>query len=73
MKAQKICIGVGKGMGMGRVSEANSILSSYLGSSSDPSTPSLTTSTSLTETVNGSHQFKITGYSLLKGLGLVNI
>ncbi|XP_026384563.1 BTB/POZ and MATH domain-containing protein 2-like [Papaver somniferum] len=35
-------------------------------SSSNP----FTTSTSLTETVTGSHQFKITGYSLLKGLGL---
>ncbi|MCL7046200.1 hypothetical protein MKW94_017709, partial [Papaver nudicaule] len=36
------------------------------------STPSLTASTSasLTETVDGSHQFKITGYSLLKGMGI---
>ncbi|KAF9618357.1 hypothetical protein IFM89_000992 [Coptis chinensis] len=29
-----------------------------------------TSSTSITETVNGSHQFKITGYSLSKGLGI---
>ena len=38
----------------------------------DPSSSSLpvTTSTSITETVNGSHQFKITGYSLSKGLGI---
>jgi speckle-type POZ protein len=38
-------------------------------SSSSPS-PSTTTSTSVTETVNGSHHFKITGYSLLKGMGI---
>ncbi|KAI3957958.1 hypothetical protein MKW98_020600, partial [Papaver atlanticum] len=56
---------------MGRIYKPNSVLSAYSGSSSsDPSTPSLTTSTSLTEIVNGSHQFKITGYSLLKGLGI---
>lgn len=38
-----------------------------------PSTSSVsatTTSTSVTETVNGSHQFKITGYSLSKGSGI---
>ncbi|CAM8922363.1 unnamed protein product [Rhodiola kirilowii] len=29
-----------------------------------------TTSTSVTETVNGSHSFKITGYSLAKGMGI---
>ncbi|KAK4763795.1 hypothetical protein SAY87_013233 [Trapa incisa] len=29
-----------------------------------------TTSTSITETINGSHQFRITGYSLSKGLGI---
>ncbi|CAM8891508.1 hypothetical protein QQ045_026351 [Rhodiola kirilowii] len=29
-----------------------------------------TTSTSLTETVNGSHSFKVTGYSLAKGMGI---
>ncbi|KZV18516.1 BTB/POZ and MATH domain-containing protein 2-like [Dorcoceras hygrometricum] len=32
--------------------------------------PSVTTSTSITETVNGSHDFKITGYSLSKGIGI---
>ncbi|KAF8401624.1 hypothetical protein HHK36_012570 [Tetracentron sinense] len=47
------------GMGMGRVCKGTSKSSS----------PPVTTSTSLTETVNGSHQFKITGYSLSKGLG----
>ncbi|PIA44776.1 hypothetical protein AQUCO_01700398v1 [Aquilegia coerulea] len=36
---------------------------------SKPSSP-ITTSTSITETTNGSHQFKITGYSLSKGLGI---
>lgn len=34
------------------------------------SSPPLTTSTSVTETVNGSHDFKITGYSLSKGMGI---
>ena len=37
---------------------------------SEPSSSSLTTSTSITQTVNGSHQFKITGYSLSKGIGI---
>ncbi|KAI4301293.1 hypothetical protein L6164_034585 [Bauhinia variegata] len=36
-----------------------------------PSSPPVTTSsTSITETVRGSHQFKITGYSLAKGTGI---
>ncbi|KAF8392488.1 hypothetical protein HHK36_022830 [Tetracentron sinense] len=50
-------------MRMGRV---------YRGTSkhSSSSPPSVTTSSSLTDTVNGSHQFKITGYSLSKGLGI---
>ncbi|MBA0852969.1 hypothetical protein Goshw_011986 [Gossypium schwendimanii] len=39
-------------------------------SSSASSVSTTTTSTSVTETVNGSHQFKITGYSLSKGLGI---
>ncbi|KAI4365663.1 hypothetical protein MLD38_021628 [Melastoma candidum] len=29
-----------------------------------------TTSTSITDTINGSHEFKITGYSLMKGMGI---
>lgn len=37
-------------------------------SSANP--PQVTASTSITETVNGSHQFKITGYSLSKGIGI---
>ncbi|KAL9672393.1 hypothetical protein QQ045_028643 [Rhodiola kirilowii] len=32
--------------------------------------PPVTTSTSLTETVNGSHEFKIEGYSLSKGMSI---
>ncbi|CAM8976744.1 unnamed protein product [Rhodiola kirilowii] len=32
--------------------------------------PPVTTSTSLTETVNGSHEFKIEGYSLSKGMAI---
>ncbi|CAA7400014.1 unnamed protein product [Spirodela intermedia] len=38
--------------------------------SSSPQPPTETISTSITQTVNGSHQFKITGYSLSKGLGI---
>ncbi|XP_019056716.1 PREDICTED: BTB/POZ and MATH domain-containing protein 2 isoform X3 [Tarenaya hassleriana] len=38
--------------------------------SSKSSSPTLTASTSRTETVNGSHEFKINGYSLLKGMGI---
>ncbi|XP_057438818.1 BTB/POZ and MATH domain-containing protein 2-like [Lotus japonicus] len=41
--------------------------SAHPSSSSDPAT---TSSTSITETVRGSHQFKITGYSLSKGIGI---
>lgn len=55
-------------VGMGRVeSEAITKPSS---SSSASSSPATTTSTSVTETVNGSHDFKITGYSLSKGTGI---
>lgn len=39
-------------------------------STSSSSSPTITTSTSCTETVNGSHEFKITGYSLSKGMGI---
>ncbi|KAE8722879.1 BTB/POZ and MATH domain-containing protein 6 [Hibiscus syriacus] len=38
--------------------------------SSSSSVSDTTVSTSVTETVNGSHQFKITGYSLSKGSGI---
>lgn len=38
--------------------------------SSPSSAPATTSSTSITETVRGSHQFKITGYSLSKGIGI---
>nr|VDD47211.1 unnamed protein product [Brassica oleracea] len=34
------------------------------------SKPTLTESTSRTETINGSHEFKISGYSLAKGMGI---
>ncbi|XWS13576.1 hypothetical protein CRYUN_Cryun36dG0048800 [Craigia yunnanensis] len=37
---------------------------------STSSSPSSTSSTSRTETVNGSHQFKISGYSLANGMGV---
>ncbi|KAL0418771.1 UNVERIFIED_CONTAM: BTB/POZ and MATH domain-containing protein 1 [Sesamum radiatum] len=54
-------------VGMGRVYKDTSKPSS---SSESPSSPAVTTSTSITETVNGSHDFKITGYSLAKGMGI---
>ncbi|XP_057965913.1 BTB/POZ and MATH domain-containing protein 2-like [Malania oleifera] len=53
---------------MGRVFRETAKPSSCSPSSSGA--PDVTTSTSITETVNGSHQFKITGYSLSKGLGI---
>ncbi|KAL2238897.1 UNVERIFIED_CONTAM: BTB/POZ and MATH domain-containing protein 2 [Sesamum indicum] len=52
---------------MGRVYQETAKPSS---SSASPSSPAVTTSTSITETVNGSHDFKITGYSLSKGIGI---
>ncbi|XP_052170126.1 BTB/POZ and MATH domain-containing protein 2-like [Diospyros lotus] len=48
---------------MGRIYKDNS-------EPSPSSSTSATTSTSVTETVNGSHQFKINGYSLSKGMGI---
>ncbi|CAK9173683.1 unnamed protein product [Ilex paraguariensis] len=50
-------------MGTIRVSEETSKRSNSQFSQS-------TTSTSRTETVNGYHEFKITGYSLSKGMGI---
>ncbi|XP_009347696.1 BTB/POZ and MATH domain-containing protein 2 [Pyrus x bretschneideri] len=44
-----------------------------LSSSSSPASsppPTTTASTSITETVNGTHHFKINGYSLSKGIGI---
>ncbi|GLT81477.1 hypothetical protein SLA2020_528610 [Shorea laevis] len=39
-------------------------------STSSSQNPPVTTSISRTETVNGSHEFKISGYSLAKGIGI---
>lgn len=55
-------------VGMGRVE--NEAINKPSSSSSASSSPATTTSTSVTETVNGSHDFKITGYSLSKGTGI---
>lgn len=58
-------------MGAGRVcrgATADGPSSSISPSLAQP--PSETSSTSVTQTVNGSHDFKITGYSLSKGLGI---
>ncbi|KZV40609.1 BTB/POZ and MATH domain-containing protein 2-like [Dorcoceras hygrometricum] len=52
---------------MGRVYDATA--ESASSSASHPSA-AVTTSTSITETVNGSHDFRITGYSLSKGIGI---
>ncbi|GJX44258.1 BTB/POZ and MATH domain-containing protein 2 [Tanacetum coccineum] len=40
------------------------------GKSNSSITSSMTSSTSVTETVNGEHDFKISGYSLSKGIGI---
>lgn len=53
-------------MGMGRVYRETAKPSP----SSPSPPPPLTSSTAITQTVNGSHQFKITGYSLAKGIGV---
>ncbi|XP_008808252.1 BTB/POZ and MATH domain-containing protein 2-like isoform X2 [Phoenix dactylifera] len=60
-------------MGAGRVCKGGASARPSSSSSSfslAPQPPSETASTSVTETVNGSHQFKITGYSLSKGMGI---
>ncbi|KAF3436338.1 hypothetical protein FNV43_RR23430 [Rhamnella rubrinervis] len=54
---------------MGKVFRETSKPSSSSSCSASASPPT-TTSTSVTETVNGTHEFKITGYSLSKGLGI---
>ncbi|XP_073040696.1 BTB/POZ and MATH domain-containing protein 2-like isoform X2 [Primulina eburnea] len=52
---------------MGRVCNA---IAKPASSSVSHSSAAVTTSTSITETINGSHDFKITGYSLSKGIGI---
>ncbi|XP_051118572.1 BTB/POZ and MATH domain-containing protein 2-like [Andrographis paniculata] len=54
-------------VGMGRIFQETSKPSF---SSAPPTSPQPTTSTSVIETVNGSHDFKITGYALSKGIGI---
>lgn len=44
--------------------------SKQFSSTESSSSPAVTTSTSVTETVNGTHEFKIAGYSLSKGIGI---
>ncbi|KAK9945398.1 hypothetical protein M0R45_010918 [Rubus argutus] len=56
---------MGKGL---REASRPSSSSSPAASTSPP--PTTTASTSITETVNGTHQFKVTGYSLSKGIGI---
>lgn len=59
---------------MGRISRSGPSTKPSTSLSSQPNLkpqpPSETASTSITDTINGSHQFKITGYSLSKGLGI---
>jgi speckle-type POZ protein len=42
----------------------------HAAASSEEAAPAETASTSVTKTVNGSHHFKIAGYSLAKGIGV---
>ncbi|XP_031500010.1 BTB/POZ and MATH domain-containing protein 1-like [Nymphaea colorata] len=58
-------MGIGKNC-KGSITKA----SSSAASSSSSSPPSITTSTSLTHTINGFHHFNINGYSLSKGMGV---
>ena len=55
---------------MGKILRETSRPSSNSLSPSSSSEPATTSSTSITETVKGSHHFKITGYSLSKGIGI---
>ncbi|CAJ2633181.1 unnamed protein product [Trifolium pratense] len=55
---------------MGKILRETAKPSSSSWSPSSSSEPATTSSTSITETVKGSHQFKIKGYSLSKGIGI---
>lgn len=55
---------------MGKILRETSRPSSNSSPASSSSEPATTSSTSITETVKGSHKFKITGYSLSKGIGI---
>ncbi|KAM1042102.1 hypothetical protein ACFX2I_031149 [Malus domestica] len=55
---------------MGKVLRETSRPSSSSSSPASLPPPTTTASTSITETVNGTHHFKINGYSLSKGIGI---
>ena len=55
---------------MGKILRETAKPSSNSSSPSPSSAPATTSSTSVTETARGSHHFKITGYSLSKGIGI---
>lgn len=55
---------------MGKIFRETTRPSSNSSSLSPSSTPATTSSASIIDTVKGSHQFKITGYSLSKGIGI---
>ncbi|KAM1057985.1 BTB/POZ and MATH domain-containing protein 2-like [Malus sylvestris] len=55
---------------MGKVLRETSRPSSSSSSPASSPPPTTTASTSITETVNGTHHFKINGYSLSKGIGI---
>ncbi|XP_016204856.1 BTB/POZ and MATH domain-containing protein 2 isoform X4 [Arachis ipaensis] len=55
---------------MGKILRETGKPSSSTASPASSSAPATTSSTSVTETVRGSHHFKITGYSLSKGIGI---
>ncbi|KAK2455605.1 BTB/POZ and MATH domain-containing protein 2 [Trifolium repens] len=55
---------------MGKILRETSRPSSNSSPASPSTGPATTSSTSITETVKGSHRFKISGYSLSKGIGI---
>ncbi|RRT68341.1 hypothetical protein B296_00035609 [Ensete ventricosum] len=63
-------MGTGRVCGGGTLSRPLSSSSSSPHLSAPPGPPTETASTSVTDTVNGSHHLKIDGYSLLKGMGI---
>lgn len=55
---------------MGTINKSSRDASKSFSNLRPPTPPPVTSSTSRFETVNGSHEFKINGYSLNKGMGI---
>ncbi|KAL5134982.1 BTB/POZ and MATH domain-containing protein 2 [Glycine soja] len=62
--------GANSGYRMGKILQETAKPSANSTSAYPSAAPGTTSSMSVTETVRGSHQFKITGYSLSKGIGI---